>query len=85
MPRDTADVIVAIDQKALLRRRAGGAPFGVIEAPGSRRRRGPVEMFAGKRQAQVGELYRHSAICKDRPGTPAGAPPTSATKQWTRL
>src|ERR1700730_9777076 len=28
MPRDTADVIVAIDQKALLRRRAGGHPAG---------------------------------------------------------
>jgi hypothetical protein len=27
MQRDTADVIVAIDQKALLRRRAGGRPL----------------------------------------------------------
>jgi hypothetical protein len=28
MQRDTADVIIAIDQKALLRRRADGRPAG---------------------------------------------------------
>jgi hypothetical protein len=28
MQRDTADVIIAIDQKALLRRTAGGRPPG---------------------------------------------------------
>ena len=32
MQRDTADVIVAIDQKALLRRRAGGHPIRLEEA-----------------------------------------------------
>jgi hypothetical protein len=43
---------------------SGRAPFGVIEAPRSRRRRGPVETFAGKRQAQVPRTDAGVLLCE---------------------
>lgn len=62
MRRDAADVIIAIDQKALLRRRAGGRPAGSWQHRYRVVARGPVEMFAGRRQAQSFQVPRHPPV-----------------------